>query len=767
MTRGWCVLPLCVTATLGVARLARADHGDEPGSAAREVLPTEPVPPAPAAPGPAKAPATAPLAPPAAASSDAKGAEQEVTVVGTRVARTAGSAHVLGEKKLARQGYDDAHAVLAEVPGVYSRGEDGVGLRPNIGIRGVNPDRSKKVALLEDGVPFAPAPYSAPAAYYFPLVMRMTAIRVVKGPASVVHGPQTVAGAIDLVTRAVPATPSGSLDGAAGAYGYNKLHAYAGTGDEKMGLLLEGAHLGSSGFKELPSGADTGFARNEVMAKGYYVVDPAARSPQEIKVKFTYSDEISNESYLGLADADFRNNPNARYSVSELDRMRSFRTALAVSHVASMIPRKLVLTTTAYRNDIARTWRKVNGFRGADLFSVLRAPDAGQNAVYAGLLRGQGEGSSPGEALLVGPNSRDYVSQGVQTVLRWEGKSGPLAHRLEYGLRLHQDRIERRHSEDAYRVVRGELVPEGSATVVTAFNEASTEVLALHAADAVTWGPLTLTPGVRFEVMRPTLIDKITQVTTKRLTSVFLPGAGAFVSLTRDFGLLAGAYRGFSPAAPGGDPKPELSVNYEGGARFVRGPARAEGIGFLNDYSNLTDICTLASGCRAANLDAQFNAGAARVYGLETFVEHELPVGALKFPLTGSYTVTRSEFKETFTSEDPIYGRVQAGDEVPYVPRHQLALRAGVEHARAGGNVAFTYGGKMREEPGTGPVEERLHTDASFMVDVGARFHITERLSVYGNVRNLLDEQVITSRRPFGARPNAPRWVLAGAKLTF
>ena len=84
------------------------------------------------------------------------------------------------------------------------RGEDGFGLRPNIGIRGANPDRSKKVTLMEDGILFGPAPYSAPAAYYFPLITRMELVRVIKGPGAISFGPQTVGGAIDLVTRGIP-----------------------------------------------------------------------------------------------------------------------------------------------------------------------------------------------------------------------------------------------------------------------------------------------------------------------------------------------------------------------------------------------------------------------------------------------------------------------------------------------------------------------------------------------------------------------------------
>src|SRR5690606_35041039 len=72
--------------------------------------------------------------------------------------RVTGSAHRIDEKELQRFEDDNIHRTLTRVPGVYVRGEDGYGLRPNIGIRGGSSDRSKKVTLLENGVLLGPAP---------------------------------------------------------------------------------------------------------------------------------------------------------------------------------------------------------------------------------------------------------------------------------------------------------------------------------------------------------------------------------------------------------------------------------------------------------------------------------------------------------------------------------------------------------------------------------------------------------------------------------
>lgn len=692
----------------------------------------------------------------------------EVTVVGTPLHETAGAAHIIDNRELERKELDDPHAVLATVPGVVSRGEDGVGLRPNIAIRGVNPDRSKKVALMEDGIPFGPAPYSAPAAYYFPTMTRMTGVRVIKGPSAISYGPQTIAGAIDLLTRPIPSEPSLGLDLAAGQYGYAKLHGFAGQSNETMGFLIDGVHLESSGFKELPNEADTGFSRNEWMFKGVYRPDPLSRVANELRLKLTYSEEISNETYLGLTDADFRADPFRRYGASQLDQMRNHRTSIVLSHTVQP-SEAFSIVTDAYRHDYARIWRKLNGFRGQALSDVLSDPTSPRNAIYDAILHEELDASGPSEALLIGPNEREFVSQGVQTKLSLAGNTGPLSHRVEYGFRVHNDSIARRHSEDGFLSIGGNLVPEGSPTIVTSFNRASTTVVSLYATDSMSFERLTVTPGARFETMRTTMEDRISQQQQSGISYVLLPGAGAFFEVTESLGLLAGVHRGFSPVAPGSDDsvKPESSWNYEAGARYGEGRSNVDVIGFYTDYQNLTDVCTFSSGCLDQDLDRQFDAGAATMYGVEVSANHRFGLGPVWVPVVAAYTFTKATFDTSFDSQDPIFGSVLEGDELPYVPLHQAHLDVGVENETFGTYVGLQYTAAMREEAGSEPLSEALATDEQFLLDAGASYHVFEPLELYCNVRNVLDSHFIVARRPYGARPNAPRWVQAGLKLSF
>lgn len=695
--------------------------------------------------------------------------EMEVVVLGSRASRAAGSVHVIGEVQLERFEQDDLGMALVQVPGVYIRQEDGVGLRPNVGIRGANPDRSKKVTLSEDGVLFGPAPYSAPAAYFFPLLTRMTQVRVLKGPSAIAHGPQTVGGAIDLISRPIPLEASGQADIALGEYGYNKGHAYFGTSTEQFGFLVEGVRLQNNGFMELPNGGDTGSTRNEWMMKASYMLDPRASSFNEFQFKFVYSDEVSNETYLGKTDADFREDPYRRYAASALDQMKLHRTALSLTH-SFQASSGLHIKTTAYRNNYRRVWSKLNRLGGASVAEVLRNPGDPSNLGYLQTLTGEVDSGSPSEYLWIGPNDRTFVSQGVQSALSAQTKTAPIAHRVEAGVRLHHDSIVRHHTEDAYQMVDGELIYAGVAKVTTAYGRADSYAFAAHVTDAMTFRALTVTPGIRTELILSETEDYQGGEPESRFVAAFMPGVGLFYEILPDLGALAGVYRGFSPPAPGSDEtvSPEYSVNYEAGARYSKDRTRLEAIGFFNDYQNLTDVCTLASGCVNENLDRQFDAGRARIYGVEAYGTYDakLPKG-FTLPLTLAYTFSQGEFLTSFQSQDPIYGSVGSGDKIPYLPPHQLSTTVALEHRYGGVNAAFNYVAPMREAPGTGDLEDTMATDEQLWLDAGVFGRPLSWLTIYGNVRNVTGAQNLVSRRPYGARVNAPRWVQVGAKAQF
>lgn len=743
---------------------------EPPSAEAAPAAPTEPKSKA-AEPVPSAPPAVAltPEPVPSAPGSEAE-EDNEVVVLGSSLSQAAGSVQVLTEKQLERFNYDDPSQALKQVPGVFIREEDGIGLRPNIGMRGVNPNRSAKLTLMEDGVLFGPAPYSAPAGYFFPLFTRMTQIRVIKGPSAIAYGPQTTAGAIDFISRPIPIDTAGGADVALGDFGYSKAHVHFGTSTEHFGFLVEGIRLQNTGFAQLPSGADTGSTRNEWMVKTSYVVDPQAKVRNEFLLKLLYTDEKSNETYVGQSDADFRVNPYNRHAASALDQMNNHRTAIALTHVLDIKPQHIVLKTTAYRNDLHRIWKKLNRLGGAAVSSVLDNPTEPSNVGYYNVIRGEQDSGSPAELLFIGPNDRTFVSQGIQSNLTASANTGPLGHKFEAGLRLHNDQIRRIHTEDAYNMINGLPVYAGQGTLTWADNLATTYAAAIHATDAITFKKLTVTPGIRTELIQSNSSDYLTGADASRFLTAVMPGAGAFLEILPGFGALAGVYRGFSPPAPGspGFVSPEYSVNYEAGARFVKGLAHAEAIGFYNDYSNLTNICTLSSGCVTGGLDRQFDAGAARIYGLEALVGHEVPLPAsFKIPFTVSYTYTRGEFLSSFQSGDPIYGSVAAGDSVPYIPENQANLTLGVEHRYGGINGTLNYVGRMREIAGTGAYDEAWTTDEQTWLDLSAFAKPLPWLTIYANLRNVTGEAYIGGRRPYGARANAPRWFQLGAKAEF
>jgi Fe(3+) dicitrate transport protein len=684
--------------------------------------------------------------------------------------RLGGSAQLIDEDELDALGYDDPHHALLRVPGVYVRTEDGFGLRPNIGLRGANPNRSLKVTLMEDGILFGPAPYAAPAAYYFPLVGRMVGIEVFKGPGALVYGPQTVGGAINLLTRDVPDEPEGAASIRYGLYHSRHVHLHWGTSNELGGVLFEVMDVGSDGFTEIDgSDRDTGFDRLDVMTRGFLQTDPEGETYHRVELKLGFGREHSNETYLGRTDADAEANPDRRYTASELDRMEWWRTQASIGwrmdagdHVR--------LVTQVYRHDFYRSWFRLNRFAGGPgLFEIVTDP-TGARAVYLAILRGEENSSTPEEALLVTDNQRRFVSQGIQSTLDVEFETGELTHGIEAGLRVHQDQADRHHQETSFLMQNARLVPDGIERAPITDNLGFAFAVAAHAVYSLEIGDFAVSGGARFETIYTSLDDELASTFADSVDVVVLPGVGATYAFTDELAVLGGVYRGFSPVAPGQPEEvdPELSINYELGVRYSD-PDRErllEAIAFVNHYQNLTGTCTISSGCDPDLVDRQFNGGEALIWGVEAAGswDFELPHD-LAIPVRASYTYTGSRFLAGFTSDDPIYGTVAEGDEVPYVPSHQAQLQVGLEHARAGVRVSATFVPPLREIAGQG---DELTTDAFVKLDAsGFLWVLGDVVKLELRVENALDQRPIVARRPFGARSLHPFRAELGAEVQF
>ena len=652
---------------------------------------------------------------------------ESIIVVGRRTGppRITGSAHYLSIEQLERFEHDDIHRVLAPIPGVYVREEEGYGLRPNIGLRGASSDRSSKVTLMEDGVLLAPAPYSAPAAYYFPITTRMTGVEVFKGPASIRHGPNTIGGAINLLTRPIPDQAAG-LDLGLGLDRFGKLHGHYGQRWENFGFVLEGVHLQSDGFKDLDGGGETGFDKNEFMLKAILETDVDAEIDHRLELKGAYSDETSNETYLGLTDADFEATPYRRYAASQRDRFDWMRTLAELRY--SMAYERFELNAVFYRHDMWRDWTKLNRFRGGpSLDQLLAAPDAGQGAVYYAVLTGGEDTATDEEVLLVGTNARSFVSQGGAVFGRLSLDHGLVMQQIEIGARLHFDRIEREHTEDGFLMRSGTLVPEGTEADVLLENRGRALALALHLLDELSIGDLLLTPGLRFEHIRTSFIDRQSGRTSGAADNVIIPGIGAHYAITDWISVFAGVHRGFSPVSPGQAPEvePETSINYEAGTRIEFDKTHFEAIGFFNDYSNLTGECTFSSGCPDDLLNAQFNGGDVFVYGLEASAGQGIDgpfKSKIRFDL--AYTLTLSEFRSSFQSENPQFGRVEVGDELPYLPRHQASLLGELHIADFSLSAKLAYVGEMRNVAGQGETAAIDRIPQHLVLDAAASYVI-------------------------------------------
>ncbi len=686
-----------------------------------------------------------------------------------------GSAFYLGRDDLGteRLAFDNVHDILRQIPGVNVQDEEGYGLRPHIGMRGAGAERSSNVTIMEDGVLMAPAPYAAPAAYYFPTAGRMDGIEVRKGASQIRYGPRTLAGAVNLLTAPIPDRQAWEVDLSGGQDGLMKGHARVGDSSQHVGWLLEGYSLRTDGYKELQGGGDTGFDTRDVMAKLRVNRDRSSERYQELELKVAYTDHVSDETYLGLTESDFRANGTFRYAASAADVMDAEHRQLQLRYFFRPGERT-DLVVTAYRNEFARNWYKLQSVDGVSIGAVMEDPDS--HASRLEVLRGADSGD---DVLRLRANNREYVSQGVQAALGWrldDTRAG--SHDAEVGVRFHRDDEDRLQWEDGYRMSGGTLVPTSAGTPGSQANRLSeARALAAYAQNEIRAGRWAFVPGVRFESIEFSRSDWASDdphrggelTGRENSVSAFIPGVGASYDWSPWTELFVGVHKGFGPPGPGAssETRVEESTNYEAGLRMRRRGVGGDLTAYFSDYTNILGQATLATG--ESGVGELYNGGAVHVWGLEAAVDADLSTYLdldVGLPVRAAYTFTRGLFRSSFTSEYGPWGTVDRGDRLPYLPEHTASGSLGVEQPGWQVGFAWNAASAMRTTAGTGSIEQSSRVDRFLVFNLSAERRFGELATAYASVQNLTDERYVVSRRPAGARPGLPRTFLTGVRIS-
>ncbi|MDX1749993.1 MAG: TonB-dependent receptor [Methylophaga sp.] len=686
-----------------------------------------------------------------------------VTVIGSEQAarELPGSAYYVDNDQLTTEATTDIHQVLKTVPGIYILEEDGLGLRPNIGVRAAAPERSQNITLMEDGVLIAPAPYSNPAAYYFPTALRLNSVEVLKGAPLLRYGPQTIGGVVNLVSTPIPESNRGRAMFMLSDEGSFDTHAYYGGKEGGFGYLLETVQRNNEGFKDIDrSGQDSGFEIQDYVGKLSWEDER-----NKVLFKFQRSFEDSDETYAGLTDTDFRGDENRRYGLTEIDNMDNDHTGVSLSHNFKWSD-TFNSTVTLYHNEFKRNWFKWDGANPNNAYDSNLVNDAnnGNNNAQSIL-----DGSQNVTGLRYKNNNREYDSYGVQANFNWLLD----AHNINFGVRQHHDETDRFQPIDFYDQVNGQLIYQSTnADSVSGGDNRLEEAQALSmwiTDDFQITDKLLLNLSLRMEDVETKARrygEPARSSVTQRVENdyrEFLPGISASYDLTDNWQVLAGYHEGMIPLSASSDDgdEPGLSDNYELGLRFNQGVFYSEAIAFYSDFSNFVEQCSVASPCSNDAESGSFSVGGAKVKGLEFQAGSLFSAGNFMIPVDFAYTYTDAET----TSGDEF----TSGQDLQNIPENIFSVRVGLEHSSGWNNYAI---GKYIDETcvsiGCNDSDSRFdRTDALFTMDLVSRYQFAGGPEVFLKVENVFDRQEIVARQPFGARPNIDRTVYAGVIIDF
>lgn len=682
----------------------------------------------------------------------------EVTVIGQRLVSSIeravnvpGSYDAVDRAELDAAHVLTTHEALRKLPGVHTRDEEGLGLRPNIGVRGLNPTRSTKILLLEDGLPLAYAPYGDNSSYYHPPIERFASIELLKGSSQIAYGPQTLGGVINYLTATPPSGFSGSITASAGDRDFFNGRGRVGTTLGSVGLLLDLGHKQGDGARE-NTGSELGDASLKLVA--------ALSDRQTLTAKAAFYRERSQLTYSGLTQAEYDADPRQNPFANDATDFANLSLSLTHDLVAS---ESLTLSSAIYASDFSRDWWRQSS-------NSNQRPNDRNDPACGGMANLSTTCGNEGRL-------RDYRTWGISPRLTFaHDRFGPHSE-LHAGLRWHEEEQERRQKNGDRPTSRDGILVENNRREARAWSAFVDHRFA--------WGDVTITPGIRYESVDYERTNRLAHggagASGVGSVSEVLPGLGAAWQVAASTTLFGGIHRGFSPPrvedviSNNGDVielDSELSWNAELGVRSQPLPGfSATATWFRMDYENQIVPATLAGGVGSTFT----NAGETLHQGIEgSLLLEAVPLLRVEHDLTlrASWTwLPTAEFRGTRRSSVAGFGGVSvSGNRLPYAPETLFTAALGYRHPRGASTMleAVYTGGQFADDLNSRAPSadgQRGAIPSHWIWNAAATFELPWReAALHVAVKNLADETAIVDRSR-GAIPTMPRTIQAGIRF--
>ncbi|SNR76730.1 Fe(3+) dicitrate transport protein [Methylobacillus rhizosphaerae] len=586
-----------------------------------------------------------------------------------RLEAVPGSFDVVDEKELKSRQPFSVREALNQTPGINIVGEDAFVLAPNIGIRGLNPRRTSRTLLMEDGVPLFLAPYGDPSAHYSTPLDRVSRIEVVKGSGQTLYGPQTVGGMINFVTKPVPKEFQASVMAVIGNNNFSGGHVNIGTGGDWGGVMLDAVNRKGDGIRD-----NHDFEINELTLKGQLNLDER----NTLIAKMGWYEENSSISETGLGTVEYAED-KYQAPTGRQDSFNHTRKSLQLQHIFQITDAAKLSTQFYYAQSDRASFRQINepGSLGGRS-EMDRCPGVVATETNSAACGGRWR-------------PREYEYWGIEPRLDISHNLFGIASDAVIGFRYHKEDIQRDQYRDGNPLAQslGWAKANGSHREDIAIN---VEAKSYYAQNTFYLGDWSLTPGLRIEDLRISTNVKRAEGAVQNnpeseLTnhqSKVLPGLGVAWNGIANTTLFAGVHKGFAPPRPDRDieasaantavvskTKPEESTNWELGLRsnYFKGIAFETTL-FHTDFDEIVvsnGFGRFVNGGKSQHSGIEF---AGRVdFGTIYDTSHN-------FYISGTYTnLFTAKFKKDSAAEG-----IHSGDRLAYAPKHVASLNFGYEH---------------------------------------------------------------------------------------